>query len=328
MKKYPLVSIITPTYNHAKYIAQCIESVLSQTYPHWEMIIIDDGSTDKTPDIIAKYGDKRIKYLKQKNKGIYKLNETYNKALKYANGEFIAILEGDDFWPSDKLEKQIPYFQNKDVVLTWGIAGIPDSAGKLLYYYPEKYGNILSLNNKEFFIKLLHDNLIPAVTVMCRKEALLAIGGFKQSSYTPFVDYPTWLHLGVSGKFDFVPDIVGYWRKHPEQITQKKDIEVVIAGRKYALEFYMGLPIDFKKSLGIAITELKKNHRNVIAGKYFHVGRVALYNKNWKHARNMFIQAFKYGNYHLKTMAVGGFMSSVFKLNIEWLNAIFTMPPL
>ena len=63
MESTPLVSIITPTYNHEKFIAQCIESVLAQTYTAWEQIIIDDGSSDATKDIISKYNDKRIKYI-------------------------------------------------------------------------------------------------------------------------------------------------------------------------------------------------------------------------------------------------------------------------
>jgi len=103
-----LVSIITPTYNHENFIGKCIESVLAQTYQHWEQIIVDDGSDDDTKQTIAKYHDKRIKYIKQENKGIWRLNETYNTALKHSNGEIISILEGYDFWPPDKLEKQLP----------------------------------------------------------------------------------------------------------------------------------------------------------------------------------------------------------------------------
>ena len=81
-----LVSIITPTYNHEKFIGKCIESVLAQSYPHWEQIIVDDGSNDGTEEIVASYNDERIKYIKQENKGIWRLKETYNKALKNSNG--------------------------------------------------------------------------------------------------------------------------------------------------------------------------------------------------------------------------------------------------
>ncbi|MDM7940633.1 MAG: glycosyltransferase, partial [Methanothrix sp.] len=84
MKDGPSVSIITPTYNHERYIAECIDSVLAQSYPYWEQIIIDDGSSDGTQDVISLYKDKRIKYIRQENKGIWRLGETYNKALQLA----------------------------------------------------------------------------------------------------------------------------------------------------------------------------------------------------------------------------------------------------
>lgn len=97
------MSIITPTYNHGGYIRQCIESVLVQTFTGWEQIIIDDGSTDETPQIVSGFKDDRIRYFRQNHQGIWKLGETYAKALALARGDFIAIFEGDDFWPFDKL---------------------------------------------------------------------------------------------------------------------------------------------------------------------------------------------------------------------------------
>ena len=118
-KNQPIVSIITPTYNHENFIGECIESVLAQTYPYWEQIIIDDGSTDRTDEIIAQYDDERIKYIRQDNVGIWRLSETYNKALRISRGTLIAVLEGDDFWPSNKLERQIPAFTKPEVVMCW-----------------------------------------------------------------------------------------------------------------------------------------------------------------------------------------------------------------
>jgi len=107
-----LVSIITPTYNHAEFIGACIESVLAQTYPYWEMIIIDDGSTDDTGEVVARYEDDRIRYIRQPNMGVERLTETYNKALSLARGEYIAILEGDDYWPDYKLSKHLKLLKN------------------------------------------------------------------------------------------------------------------------------------------------------------------------------------------------------------------------
>ena len=75
----PKVSIITPTYNHEKFIGQCVESVLAQTYPNWEQIIIDDGSTDRTGEIVAQYKDERVKYIRQDNLGIWRLSKRVNR---------------------------------------------------------------------------------------------------------------------------------------------------------------------------------------------------------------------------------------------------------
>ena len=126
----PLVSIITPTYNHALYIGRCLESVLAQTEPRWEQIVIDDGSTDGTAEIVNHFTDARIRYVPQRHRGIAGLGDAYNLALRMARGEYVAILEGDDFWPQDKLERQLPEFEDPEVVLSWGLAAETDAAGE------------------------------------------------------------------------------------------------------------------------------------------------------------------------------------------------------
>ena len=103
-----LVSIITPSYNTAKFINKTIESVQAQTYKNWEMIIIDDCSTDNTDEVVFKYlSDNRIKYIKnEKNSGA---EVSRNKALREAKGKWIAFLDSDDLWSPEKLEKQIRF---------------------------------------------------------------------------------------------------------------------------------------------------------------------------------------------------------------------------
>ena len=105
----PLVSIITPTFNHEGFIGTCIESVQAQTYPHWELLILDDGSTDATGLVADRYAeqDHRIRVFHSENVGVFRLDETYNQALSHANGSLIGILEGDDVWEPDKLRKQL-----------------------------------------------------------------------------------------------------------------------------------------------------------------------------------------------------------------------------
>ena len=102
-----LVSIIMPSYNTAKFIANSIQSVLMQTYQYWELIIVDDCSTDNTDEVVAKFKDSRIRYIKNDvNSGAA---VSRNRALREAKGRWIAFLDSDDLWHPEKLEKQIKF---------------------------------------------------------------------------------------------------------------------------------------------------------------------------------------------------------------------------
>jgi len=116
----PKVSIVTLTFNQETFISDYIESVLNQTCPNWEMIIIDDGSTDGTQDIIQRYQDSRIVFIEKDHRGIDYLGEKHNYALQISKGELISVLEGDDCIPSKRLEVQKSAFKNKQVVLSHG----------------------------------------------------------------------------------------------------------------------------------------------------------------------------------------------------------------
>lgn len=105
-----LVSIITPSYNTAKFIGETIESVLAQTYAYWEMIIVDDCSSDETDHVVSLYTDKRIRYLKNKENSGAAVSRNY--ALREAKGEWIAFLDSDDLWKPQKLEKQLEFMKS------------------------------------------------------------------------------------------------------------------------------------------------------------------------------------------------------------------------
>lgn len=114
-----LVSIVTPLYNSEKFIEETIKSVLKQTYNSWEMIIVDDCSTDLGPDIVKKYSEKdsRIKYIKMdKNSGAAQCR---NKAIELSKGEFVAFLDSDDLWKDVKLEKQLHFMKSNEYAITF-----------------------------------------------------------------------------------------------------------------------------------------------------------------------------------------------------------------
>jgi glycosyltransferase involved in cell wall biosynthesis len=113
-----LVSIITPIYNGEKYIAETIESVISQTYTNWEMLITDDGSTDKSAEIIRKYQKRepRIALFQQENSGSAAAR---NNSIRYAKGQYIALLDADDVYESDCLERQLSFIRKKNAALVF-----------------------------------------------------------------------------------------------------------------------------------------------------------------------------------------------------------------
>jgi glycosyltransferase involved in cell wall biosynthesis len=131
-----LVSIITPAYNCEKYIRETIESVLNQSYINWEIIIVNDYSTDNTLDIIRKFAalDDRIKYItNKKNLGAA---SSRNVATKAAKGDYIAFLDSDDIWYPKKLEKQISDMKEHKILLSYSAYEVIDAAGEITASHP------------------------------------------------------------------------------------------------------------------------------------------------------------------------------------------------
>ena len=260
MKK--LVSVITPTYNHEKFIGQCIESVQSQTYDNWEMIIIDDHSVDQTLEIAQRYTrlDKRIKIIQhKKNWGIQKLKATYNQALAMAQGNLIAILEGDDFWPKDKLEKQIKDFKKEGVyVLSFGNCAITDPLGRLIQVKKHKIKE--SVFNSLITLQLS----IMSPTVMIKKSALLKINGFQNDADYQFVDIPTYLALASKGKFYYHQDLLGCYRKHENSSCFKAIKNDPTVGRKKAQQCILRF---IQRNKGLNLKKIIREQNKIIQRK-------------------------------------------------------------
>ncbi len=124
------VSIIMPSFNTRAFIALAIDSVLAQTYPYWELLIVDDGSSDGSAELIRTYCDERIKlFALEQNRGP---DFVRNLALQEARGRYIAFLDSDDFWERDKLEKQVAFMQSKQTVLSYSAYWVVDEDGHRL----------------------------------------------------------------------------------------------------------------------------------------------------------------------------------------------------
>lgn len=211
-----LVSVIMPAYNASAYIAESIESVLEQTYINWELLVIDDGSTDDTAAIVTRFkeADTRIKYLYQQNG---KQGKARNLGIKNSQGKYIAFLDADDKWTADKLAIQINTFatdKNIDLLFSQGYS----LNGKTVENFDAEIKAVWNNDDFDYFIA---QNRIPTLSVLLKKDALLEVGGFTEKSEIQNVeDYHLWLKLLIANKlFKSTADRLFYYRIHSNQST-------------------------------------------------------------------------------------------------------------
>ncbi|MGC8121911.1 glycosyltransferase [Marinobacter sp. VGCF2001] len=210
----PLISIITPTYNRERTIAQAVESVLAQSYERWELLIIDDGSEDGTREQLSGYlDDARVQYHFQENQG---QSVARNRGLRYARGEYICFLDSDDLWVPEKLERQealMKAYPDVDVLHSDEIM-IDEQGHELSRKNMRRYSGKIAR-------QMLVDNSVSINTVMARRECFDAMGGFS-GRYGVADDYDIWLRFSSRYTFFYVPEYWGYYRVMPDQISSNK----------------------------------------------------------------------------------------------------------
>lgn len=209
MKNNGLVSVIMPSYNTAKYIAESIESVINQTYPYWELIIVDDCSGDTTDSVVANYlSDSRIRYLKnEKNSGAA---VSRNYALREAKGKWIAFLDSDDIWLPEKLAKQIAFMSEHNYAFTYTDYEEIDEFSEFL-------GVMLTGPKRITKLGMFAYCWVGCLTVMYNADTvgLVQIQDIRKNN-----DYAMWLQ--ICGKADcyLLAETLGQYRKRTGSISR------------------------------------------------------------------------------------------------------------
>lgn len=316
-----MVSVITVTYNHEKYLGECIDSVIKQTYDNWELIIVDDGSTDATKSIVTSYDDARIHYFEQPHVGPFKLKTTYNRGLKSSNGKLIAILEGDDFWPEQTLEEHVKSQENEEVCLSHGRALRTTPDGKPIGHCAVVPKEVRSNDPVGVVTKslLLGQNFSHTSTIAIKREALLSIGGFRGSESLPTIDIPTLLELGMLGRFVYIDKCLGYHRKHSRSVARVYSIDNLNGYyqqlMRYVMQFYKDNCVE-DIICGISEQEIEEAWAAVINHSHLGQGREALDTRHWQKARKCFLAALRGPELSYRGAAALGLVSSMIHLNI------------
>ena len=210
----PVVSIITPAYNQAAYLLQAVQSVLEQTCQDFELIIVDDGSTDATPQVLAGIHDPRVKVIHQPNAG---LSAARNTGLRASSAPYVTFLDADDLFMPDKLELMSGYLDgHAGIGLVGGGTQIVDQTGRPLRESVQSPG-------KMELYELLLGNPFTVTSVMVRKEWIERVGPFDET-LRACEDWDMWLRLAYAGcRFAWVEHLVGAYRYHLNQMTRQSE---------------------------------------------------------------------------------------------------------
>lgn len=213
-KKKPLVSVIIPTWNRVEYLFEALNSVFQQSYPHIEIIVVDDGSTDDTKARLEPLINKgKIRYFYQENQG---QSAARNLAISKMKGAYACFLDSDDHWFPHKVEAQVELMKtDSNIAICYGDMNLIDSKGHFVSHWrmPHYSGYVMK--------QLLLNNFISMPTVMIKADALVEQGGFdEQIRFAP--DYDLWLRISPSCQIIYLDSILAEYRVMDEQLSSDK----------------------------------------------------------------------------------------------------------
>ena len=211
---HELISIIIPAYNQADYIGEAVQSVINQTYPAWECIIVNDGSTDHTAEEIKKIQHPQLIYVYQENRG---LSAARNTGIRNTKGKYLSFLDSDDCFTPDKLSVLMHSIDNNpELALVAGTASLIDQNGKAIN---RPFSKVLPQDLRD----LLLGNPLHVGSVLLKRSWQEKIGFFDESLRS-YEDWDYWLRLAIAGaKMESVDTPVSYYRFHTAQMTRNQN---------------------------------------------------------------------------------------------------------
>jgi glycosyltransferase involved in cell wall biosynthesis len=273
-----LVSVVIPTYNHARYLGGALQSLLDQTYANWEAIVIDNHSTDDTDEVMARFADPRITYLKINNKGV--IATSRNAGIREAKGEWIAFLDSDDWWTPDKLQICFEFINDGVDLVYHDLEIITDRPRpfrrKIIKSWQVKPPVLIDL--------MASGNAIANSSAVVRAKLLKQLNGMNESpDMVAAEDYNTWLRIAqLSDGFRYVPNQLGFYRLHDQGISFRKDMSVPI--RHAAADFIDLLNPQQKNKFEVNLS-YTRGRFNYLVGNYIAAKKdllIVMKQRQWK----------------------------------------------
>lgn len=251
----PAVSVIMPTYNRADYLKKAVQSVLDQTFNDFEIIVINNYSTDDTLEVINAFNDSRIKVINFKNKGL--IAKSRNQGIMQSVGKYVAFLDDDDLWCPDKLELQIKYMdEHPDFDLVYSNTLIIDEHGT-------KKGLLKDSKDAktgQVFLDLLYDNFIPVLTVLMKRKIIETSGLFNEApSMRAAEDYEYWLRASLKFNFGYVDKALTLYRIHNESVSMAINRPLLTQKTLRSFMLYPEVPDKYSKNIAYNIERLNSD---------------------------------------------------------------------
>ena len=207
----PLVSVVIATYNMGQYLPQAIDSILQQTWKNLEIIVVDDGSTDNTPEVMLNYStDARVNFIRNQNQGQPKAK---NCGIKATRGDFIAFCDADDYWEINKLDIQMPLFANPKVGVVYSEVSFIDESNNLFTKEHHEVRHSGKISNQ-----MLIENFVPFGTSVIRRECTVQNGIFDEE-FRMGIDWDLWLRYSLDWEFKYAPEKTYVYRVWPGQMS-------------------------------------------------------------------------------------------------------------
>ena len=253
------ISVIMPVYNSEKFIRQALESILNQDYRDLELIVVDDGSTDGSAEVVRSLSDSRVRYFYQANKGVRRLAETINVGLAKASGDLVTMFPSDDLCEAGRFSVQAKVFEDPGVVLSFGKMRVVDDRGAHIgeTKLPNELQGVLSQPDA-LRVAYTLANFIPQPTVMFRRSALASVGGYSQPGYMYAEDYPTQMKFVGLGRWVYIDQFLARYRLHGGQMTRTHVMPMYRTDARYRLSLLKCLGDDVLARAGWDRREARK----------------------------------------------------------------------
>jgi len=270
----PVVSVVVPTFNHAKFLADALQSIKMQSFQNWEAIIVNNFSTDETLQIIENFNEPRFKVINFRNHGV--IAASRNEGIKHSSAALIAFLDSDDIWYADKLGQCISELQKGNDLVCHGEKWVStNSRSRNIVYGPSSNATHDNL--------LFGGNCLSTSATVVRKTILESVGGFSEDPrFTTAEDYELWMKIAKkTNKFVFIREILGEYRRH--ELGASSAVERHLAAELAVVNHHI-LQSEKKDFLSFKA-------RNRKAKALYSAGRTCMRAKDYRLASSFFIKA-------------------------------------